>query len=355
MASIPISIEKIKTADFARGLQGFRNRVAIQFQPTGVLELDEKLGGGFPRGSIVELCGSASSGRTSLTFSLLAKATAQQETCAIVDVSDSLDPLSLAAAGVDLQRILWVRCGEGKDFRSLSHSSVFVYPKGEIGDKEFFPRREKAPKGHHWRHPREQIRGIGGVIPNLLREKSVEYDPTKLSIVAGCAGEQVERDRELPRRGIRQLRLQAVAQEEEMPKNIPKLIRNHKPWKQMEQGLRATELLLQSAGWGVVVLDLGGISWVQARKINLNLWFRFRRAIENTPTILLMVSEESYARTSASIVLHCSHKKKFWNCNFTSSLSSVSIFDGFNMQAEVIRSRVQSPPGDSACWRAYAL
>jgi hypothetical protein len=123
----------------------------------------------------------------------------------------------------------------------------------------------------------------------------------------------------------------------------------------MEQGLRATELLLQSGGWGVIVLDLGGISWVEARKINLSLWFRFRRAVENTPTILLMLSEESYAKTCASIVLRCGHKKKFWNCSLTSGKSGISIFDGFDVQAEVIRSRAQSPPGDSACWRAHAF
>ena len=60
------------------------------------------LGGGFPRGSLVELFGPASSGRTSLVFSLLAQATERQEACAFVDVSDSLDPISLAAAGVEL-------------------------------------------------------------------------------------------------------------------------------------------------------------------------------------------------------------------------------------------------------------
>ena len=96
---------------FARGLDGFRLRTAVALQSTGIPSLDAILDGGVPRGSIVELCGTASSGRTSLSFSLLAKATERQEVCAYVDVSDSLDPLSLASAGVDLQRLLWIRCG----------------------------------------------------------------------------------------------------------------------------------------------------------------------------------------------------------------------------------------------------
>src|ERR1051325_9000731 len=92
---------------FARGLEGFRRRAACEQQPSGIAELDAVLEGGFPRGSIVELCGSASSGRTILALSFLAQATRRQEGCAFVDVSDCLDPYSLAAAGVDLERLLW--------------------------------------------------------------------------------------------------------------------------------------------------------------------------------------------------------------------------------------------------------
>jgi RecA/RadA recombinase len=106
---------KLDTGLIGRGLEGFQNRAAVELQPSGVTELDAVLGGGFPRGSLVELCGPASSGRTSLAFSLLAQSTERQEVCAFVDVSDSLDPISLAAAGVELPRLLWIRCGEFGD------------------------------------------------------------------------------------------------------------------------------------------------------------------------------------------------------------------------------------------------
>ena len=66
-------------AFIGRGLEGFQNRASVELQPSGVTELDAVLGGGFPRGSLVELCGPASSGRTSLAFSLLAQATERQE------------------------------------------------------------------------------------------------------------------------------------------------------------------------------------------------------------------------------------------------------------------------------------
>ena len=69
-----------------RGLEGFQRRSVVELQPSGVAELGASLGGGFPRGSLVELCGAASSWRTSLAFSLLAQASEHQEACAFVDV-----------------------------------------------------------------------------------------------------------------------------------------------------------------------------------------------------------------------------------------------------------------------------
>src|SRR5258707_11576258 len=106
MVAIPLKQGKLDTGLIGRGLEGFQNRAAVELQPSGVTELDAVLGGGFPRGSLVELCGSASSGRTSLAFSLLAEATERQQACAFVDVADSLNPSSLAAAGVELPQLL---------------------------------------------------------------------------------------------------------------------------------------------------------------------------------------------------------------------------------------------------------
>ena len=102
MASAPTLRSSLSPACFGRGLEGFRSRVASALQPSGIAELDLILGGGFPRGSMVEVCGPVSSGRTSLSLALLTQATERQEVCAVVDVSESLDPASVAAAGVDL-------------------------------------------------------------------------------------------------------------------------------------------------------------------------------------------------------------------------------------------------------------
>ena len=76
---------------------------------TGVTALDARLGGGFPRGQISEVVGARSTGRASVLLHMLAAATARREIVALVDVLDMLDVASVAAAGVDLARLLWVR------------------------------------------------------------------------------------------------------------------------------------------------------------------------------------------------------------------------------------------------------
>ena len=77
--------------------------------PSGVHALDARLGGGVPRGQLSELVGPRSSGRTSLLLQMMAAATRRGELVALVDALDMLDVESAAAAGVDLDRLLWIR------------------------------------------------------------------------------------------------------------------------------------------------------------------------------------------------------------------------------------------------------
>jgi hypothetical protein len=77
--------------------------------PTGNAALDELLGGGLVRGRLSELYGPRSSGRMSATLGMLASAQALGELVAMVDVADAFDPRSAQAAGLELERMLWVR------------------------------------------------------------------------------------------------------------------------------------------------------------------------------------------------------------------------------------------------------
>jgi len=76
---------------------------------TGVAPLDRLLPGGLPRGKLVELSGHRSSGRFSIGLATLASVTSAGEAAALVDLAEHLDPQGAAEAGVDLERLLWVR------------------------------------------------------------------------------------------------------------------------------------------------------------------------------------------------------------------------------------------------------
>ncbi|HEY6373283.1 MAG TPA: hypothetical protein VIX37_22090 [Candidatus Sulfotelmatobacter sp.] len=189
-------------------------RPAPEMVSSGVPVLDA-LTGGLPRGCLTEICGPASSGRTTLLLAALAAATQRGEFCAVVDASDALDPDSAVATGVELERLLWVRCGES------------------------FPQKHSS------------------------------------------SGKQIHQSSE------NRMKTRSTDQTEH----------------RMEQVLRATDLLLESGGFGLIILDLGDLPQQAARRIPLTTWFRFRRAVENKPTILLAIERHPIAGSCSSLLL----------------------------------------------------
>jgi hypothetical protein len=77
--------------------------------PTGVSPLDACLRGGLPRGQLSEIAGPRSSGRLTLLLRLIAAAARRGEIAAFVDTFDRFDVASAVAAGIDLERLLWIR------------------------------------------------------------------------------------------------------------------------------------------------------------------------------------------------------------------------------------------------------
>jgi hypothetical protein len=86
-------------------------RLVRPVSPSGIAALDDLLEGGLPLGALTEIVGSQCSGRTSFALSFIAQVTKAEKVCAWIDVSDTLNPESAAAVGVELKRLLWVRCG----------------------------------------------------------------------------------------------------------------------------------------------------------------------------------------------------------------------------------------------------
>ncbi len=85
------------------------DRRVLETVSTGIPSLDA-LTGGLSRGAITEIFGPPSSGRTSAMNSILAEATSGDEVCALVDGRDAFDPKSGSSSGIELNRLLWVRC-----------------------------------------------------------------------------------------------------------------------------------------------------------------------------------------------------------------------------------------------------
>ena len=143
-----------------------------------------------PRGRITEIIGPRSSGRTSLLHSILAASTGRGEFCAIVDASGAFDPCSASAAGVELGKLTWIRCG-------------------------------------------------GNV----------------------------------------------------------------------EHAMRAADLMIHSGGFGVVALDVAEASESALGRIPATAWFRFRHAVESTPTVLAVLAARPLAKTCSALLVEAKRRR----------------------------------------------
>jgi len=134
-----------------------------------------------PHGTICEILGDSSTGRTAVAYAMLATATWGGGVVAVVDSDDVFDPATAQLAGADLGKLLWVQCG---------HS--------------------------------------------------------------------------------------------------------------VERALRAADMILHGGGFGLIVLDLCDASAVALNRVPISYWHRFRRAVEQTPSILLVLARQSVARSCAT-------------------------------------------------------
>jgi hypothetical protein len=81
----------------------------------------------------------------------------------------------------------------------------------------------------------------------------------------------------------------------------------------LEHAFKATDLLLQGGGFGLVLLDLGDVPAKSARRIISSWWYRFRRTLEATPTALVVIAEESCVRSCAALALELRAEEYLWS------------------------------------------
>jgi len=82
----------------------------------------------------------------------------------------------------------------------------------------------------------------------------------------------------------------------------------------LERAFKATDLVLQSGGFGLVMLDMADVAAQYARRIVSSWWYRFRHVIEHTPTALAVVSQTSCVRSCASLSLELKNNSLAWSC-----------------------------------------
>jgi len=82
------------------------NRIDIETIPTGSISLDLALGGGIPKGRIIEIYGPESSGKTTLTLHVVAEIQKEGGMAAFVDAEHALDPAYAKKLGVDIEKLL---------------------------------------------------------------------------------------------------------------------------------------------------------------------------------------------------------------------------------------------------------
>lgn len=104
---------------------GEENRTEISIIPTGNLLIDQALGiGGFPRGRVVEVYGPESSGKTTLTLTVIAQAQKTGGLAAFIDVEHALDPTYARKLGVKMEELLVSQPSSGEEALRICETLV---------------------------------------------------------------------------------------------------------------------------------------------------------------------------------------------------------------------------------------
>jgi recombination protein RecA len=275
--------------------------------PTGIPSIDDLLRGGFPVGALTEVVGPECSGRTSLALSFLAQLTHAGKVCAWIDVSNSLRPESVAAAGVDLQRLLWVRCGATQQIKAFgAPERLFTLPEKYLIPP---PIKRGLHGGGFGPHPRNEQKRLSNVVGDLFHSNT--GTPQRVELQSRRESEGVE----------------ATA----VPVKKPQGAATAPPWTRLEQALKATDLILHGGGFGAIVLDMGSITSNFATRIPLATWFRYRAAAERSQACIVLLSQHACAKSSAELVLQMETEDARYD--------EQTVFTGLRHHIEVQRQR----------------
>jgi recombination protein RecA len=103
---------------------GENRKADVELLPSGALSLDIALGGGYPKGRILEIYGPESSGKTTLTLHAIAEMQRQGGTAAFIDAEHALDPAYAKRLGVDTANLLVAQPDNGEQALEIVETLV---------------------------------------------------------------------------------------------------------------------------------------------------------------------------------------------------------------------------------------
>jgi recombination protein RecA len=286
-------------------------RIIRPLSAIGVSEIDALLEGGLPLGAITEMVGPECSGRSSVALSFISQMTRAGKACAWVDVWNTLHPESAAASGVDLSRLLWVRCGVQVAPQLQRSQTAFTLPEKYLIPP---PIKKGLHGGGFGPHPRNEVKGLSDAVSGLLRPQT--FAPR-------CAEPQ---RKERPEKEAFEPNLQKPS-----TRRGRRPVPCHRPLSRIDQAIRVTDLLLQGGGFGAIVLDMGSVAPEHASRVPLATWFRFRAAAEKSQASIVLLTQYSCAKSSGELLLRFQPGQ--------GRDDEATVFTGIEHSLEVVRRR----------------
>jgi len=283
--------------------------------PTGIGPLDELVQGGFPVGAMTELVGDVCSGRMSLALSFLSQVTAAEKVCAWIDASNTFNPAAASAAGVDLRRLLWVRCGVSETV-SEQETRKFILPSECFTPK---PVLKGLHGGGHGTHPRNEVKGLSAAVGKFLSNEAVR---------TRCA-ESISKPRPTPQAFEPSLRPSSTS---------VRTSKRGRSYDAVEQALRCADLLIQTGGFSAIILDFGEVASEVVSRIDLSTWHRYRVAAEQTQASIVLLSQYACAKSSSELQLRLSPLED--------TNEERTVFAGLSARVEVMRQRFTQTPSN---------
>ena len=87
----------------------------------------------------------------------------------------------------------------------------------------------------------------------------------------------------------------------------------------VEHAMRSADLVIHAGGFGVVAIDLAEASDAGLRRIPATTWFRWRRAVESTPTVLMVVARAPVAKSCSALIVEMRRRREVFSENLLRS------------------------------------